>query len=342
MRKIAAVIVVLSGLAILWWLTPRAVPLTHSGPRLVATLAREWRDTASPAREATFSRDGALLATSNAAGEVVIRRTSDWRTVRRLLVPGGATAVVFAPDATSLFTAGYDGIVRAWSIADGRLTDQYRDAAGTIWTIDVRPDGAELAAAGEDGVIRRWDLRSGGVSALRGHERNVWEVKYSADGRTLASAGFDTTARLWRTDGAQAGVLRGHAEAVVGMDLSPNGRWIATGSDDSTLRLWQTDKGRPARVIDARNHVYGVEFSSDGQWILTAGRARGGPGTLWHRLTGLGGRATPVHIWRASDGAAIAALPHDDDVMYATFSPDMRHIVTSGEQGVRLWWLERR
>lgn len=70
---------------------------------------------------------------------------------------------------------------------------------------------------------------------------------------------------------------------------------------------------------------------------MTAGRARGGPGTLWHQLTGLGGTATPVHIWRASDGAAVAALPLGDDVMYATFSPDMRHVVTSGEQGVRLW-----
>lgn len=342
MRRWVSVAVLLLGAALLWWLTPSQVPLATSGARLTATLEHEWREPIGPAREAAFSRDGVLLATSNAVGDVVIRRTTDWRIVRKLKVPGGVTSVVFAPDSKRLFTAGYDGIVRAWRIADGRMIKQYRGASGTIWTIGVRPDGHELAAAGEDGVIRRWDLQSGVARPLQGHERNIWEVDYSADGGTLASAGFDETVRVWRKDETQPRILRGHGEAVVGMDIDPAGRWIATGSDDSTIRLWRTDTGQQARVIDARNHVYGVEFSSDGQWLLTAGRARGGPGTLWHQLTGLGGAATPVHIWRVADGAAVAVLPHDDDVMYATFSPDMRHIVTSGEQGVRLWRVEQR
>ena len=337
MRRLIAALVLLGGLAMLWWSTPSEVPLASSGPRLTAMLKREWPDASSPAREAAFSRDGALLATSNAAGEVIIRRASDWRVIQKLQVSGGATSLVFAPDSSRLFTAGYDGIVQAWRITDGHLVRQFKGATGTIWTLDIRPDGGELAAAGEDGLIRLWDLQSGTDRTLAGHERNIWELHYSNDGKTLASAGFDTTARLWRSDGSPPRSLRGHSEAVVGMDLSPDGRIIATGSDDSTLRLWRTDSGRPIRTIDARNHVYGVDFSSDGRWILTAGRARGGPGTLWHQLTGLGRPATPVHLWRVADGAAVAALPHDDDVMYATFSPDMRHVVTSGEQGVRLW-----
>ena len=123
MRKLIVVMVAMAALAIVWWLTPGDVPLATSGPRLAATLEREWPDATSPAREAAFSRDGALLATSNAAGDVVIRQTSDWRAVRKLRVPGGATSVVFAPDAARLFTAGYDGIVRAWRIADGRLVE---------------------------------------------------------------------------------------------------------------------------------------------------------------------------------------------------------------------------
>jgi len=341
MRKLLVVALGLVGLATMWWLTPGEIPLADSGPRLSATLEKDWPDTESPAREAAFSPDGALLATSNAAGDVTLRQSPDWHAVRQLRVPGGVTSVAFAPDGTTLFTAGYDGIVRSWNVADSRLTDQLKGANGTIWSLDVRPDGGEVAAAGEDGLIRIWNLKTRAVRIFKGHERNVWEVHYSADGKTLASAGFDKTARLWR-EGSQPRLLRGHGEAVVGMDLSPDGRLIATGSDDSTLRLWRTDTGKPVRTIDAKNHVYGVEFSSDGRWLLTAGRARGGPGTLWHQLTGLGGKATPVHLWRVSDGAAVAALPHADDVMYATFSPDMRHVVTSGEKGVCLWRLEKR
>ena len=142
MRKLGvAMIVVLTGLALIWWLTPREVQLARWGLRLTATLEREWPDTTNPAREAAFSPDGALLATSNASGQVVIRQTSDWRAVRSLGILGGATSVAFPPDGKLLFTAGYDGVVRGWRISDGRLVQQFKGATATIWTLDVHRDG---------------------------------------------------------------------------------------------------------------------------------------------------------------------------------------------------------
>ena len=71
----------------------------------------------SPGRQAIFSPDGKLLAASNAAGDLVIRRTSDWKMVRRLQHPGGATSMAITPDSRSLISAGYDGRVRVWNLA---------------------------------------------------------------------------------------------------------------------------------------------------------------------------------------------------------------------------------
>ena len=320
-----------------------SVPETaRTGPRLAAELEREWTTGGAPARQSVFSPDGAMLATSDAGGRITLRRTGDWGVEWSFDHPGGATAVAFGTDGRLLFTAGYDGLVRRWDLNRRRAAGVLRGARGTVWTLDVAPDGELLAAAGEDATIRIWNLASPGEpTLLRGHERNVWEVRFSPDGRRLASGSFDASARLWdAASGRALAVLAGHSEAVVGLAYSPAGRLIATGGDDSTVRLWRAADGAPLRVLDNVTHAHKLEFSPDGRWLASAGRARGGVGTVWHQITGAGGAGAPVHLWRVSDGAIVAALAHPDDVMYVTFSPDGRQLVTGGEDGVvRLWRL---
>jgi WD40 repeat protein len=344
MRKYLLAVLLLATFAMvgLWVTRPNEPSLASSGRRLIATPVKQWDNDGSPARQAAFSQDGRLLATSNAAGDVTVRQTSDWRAIRKLNVPGGATSLVFALDGLRLLTAGYDGVVRSWQLSDGRLVRQYRGAQAALWTLDLRPDGLEMAAGGEDGIIRLWSIDTGTLRLLKGHERNVWATSYAPDGKTLVSGSFDHSVRIWRVGRAKPQVLSGHSQAVVGIDISPDGRLLATGGDDSTLRFWRVSDGKPLRLLDAGNHVYNLEFSRDGQWLASAGRARGGPGTFWHQLTGLGGTARPAHIWRVSDGKAVAALPDVDDVMYVTFSPDQRYLVTSGEDSVKLWRLDAR
>jgi WD40 repeat protein len=316
-----------------------------SGARLEAALEARWPTDGGPAREAAFSGDGALLATSDAGGRVTVRRTSGWEESARFDHQGGATAVAFSPDGKTLYSGGYDGRVRAWDLASRDAAGVYEGAAGTVWSVSVSPDGGRIAAAGEDAKIRVW--RVGSPSAeltLAGHERNIWEVRFSPDGKRIASGSFDASVRLWdAATGAALKTLAGHEEAVVGLAFSPDGRVLASGGDDSTIRLWRAADGAPLRTIRAGNHVYKIAFSRDGRWLASAGRARGGLGTLWHQLTGSGGAAAPVRLWRTGDFALAAALPHPDDVMYVGFSPDGRRLVTSGEDGAaRLWRLAER
>ncbi len=321
-----------------------APPIVTDPPRLAAVELRDW-PAGAPGRQAEFSDDGALLATSTTAGQVILRRTLDWKPVRRIEHPGGATSLAFTPDGKRILTAGYDGVIRAWDLATGKPAGDYRGAAGTIWSIDISPDGRRVAAAGEDAVIRLWELDGTAPPiALRGHQRNIWEVRFSPDGNKLASAGFDHSVRLWDAAGGKPlKVLSGHGQAVVGLDFSPDGRTLATSGDDSTIRLWRASDGAALRTINAGNHAYKPAFSPDGRWLASAGRARSAIGTFWYQLTGSGGAATPVRLWRVADGAAVAALPHPDDVMFASFSPDGRYLVTSGEdQRVRIWRLSER
>ncbi len=315
--------------------------IAHRGPRLTAELEQSWQLGDGPGRQALFSPDGAQLAVSDATGKVVVRRTSDWKIISRLVHDGGATAIGFAPG-NRLLTAGYDGMVRSWDLSTSHVLKRYAGAQGTLWTLDVSPDGKRAAAAGEDGIIRIWPLDGDAAPLLlKGHQRNVWQVRFSPDGKQLASGSFDQMARIWdvRT-GKSLRTFKGHEQAIVGLDISKDGETLATGGDDSTIRFWRTEDGAQLARVEAGNHVYSVDLSEDGRWLATGGRARGGFGTFWHQLSGTGGEAQPVKLWRTRDMALIAALPHSDDVMSVAFSADGRWLVTSSEDHkARLWRL---
>jgi WD40 repeat protein len=322
-----------------------APEVAAQGGRLEATLERQWAPDASASRQAAFSRDGRLLATSSASGRITVRETQGWRIVAELVHPVGATAAFFSNDGAMLYSSGYDGVIRVWELATRREIKRLDGARGTIWSMDISPDGSRLAAAGEDRIVRIWPLDRGGPPRqLAGHRLNVWEVRFSPDGGQVASASFDETARIWDArSGAPVRILAGHTEAVVGLAYSPDGRLIATASDDSTIRLWRAADGRNLRVIDNGNHVYQLAFSPDGRWLASGGRARSAVGTLWYQLTGSGGEARPVRLWRVADGALVQALPQSNDIFQIAFAPDGRRLVSGDDDGrTRVWRLAER
>jgi WD40 repeat protein len=316
----------------------------RDGPQLTGSLAAEWT-TAAPARQVAFSPDGHLLATSDASGLIAVRETGSWRPVAKFRHEGGATSVAFGADGKTLLSGGYDGNVRVWDLARHAPARLLQGAGKTIWAIDVSPDGTRVAAGGEDSTIRVWTLnRPAAPMVLRGHERNVWEVRFSPDGKLLASGSFDHQARLWdAATGKSVRTLDGHEQAVVGLAFSPDGKLLATCGDDSTIRFWKVADGAPLTTIPVGNHTYKLAFSGDGRWLASGGRARGAIGTFWHQLTGGRSEATPVRIWRASDGGLVTKLPAIDDIAYVAFSPDGHWLAAAEEDDrIRLWRLRER
>jgi WD40 repeat protein len=318
--------------------------VVDQGPRLTASLNGGWPTSAAP-RQAEFSRDGRLLAISDASGLITLRETARWQTVARLQHEGGATSVAFSPDGRTLFSGGYDGKVRVWNLATRKLSGVLAGPTKTLWSIDVSPDGSKVAAAGEDAEVYVWTLSTPGApQVLRGHERNIWEVRFSPDGKLIASGSFDKTARLWDAgSGKLLRTLTGHEQAIVGLAFRPDGKLLATSGDDSTIRFWRMPDGSPLRTVSVGNHTYKLAFSRDGRWLMSGGRAHGGFGIFWHQLTGGGGAATPIRIWRTADAALVAALPAEDDIAHVAISQNGEWLVTASEdQRVRLWRLKPR
>ena len=104
--------------------------------------------------------DGRLVAYSADAGGVAGARGAAHTDALSALAVGGA----------SLVSAGWDGAVRLWSLADGRHPwakscpppTLERGCGAPVWCVAVTADARTLAAGTDDGVVRVWDVRAAG------------------------------------------------------------------------------------------------------------------------------------------------------------------------------------
>jgi WD40 repeat protein len=278
---------------------------------------------------AAFNPNGRTLATASNDQTIRLWDVASGSEIRSLPGRSISTSLIdFTPDGRTLATDGENKSVKLLDVTTGHelrtLPTGHTDGlTSTVFS----PDGRMMVTASADGTVKFWDLASGNNlrTLLTGHSGDpVTTVAFSPDGRTLASGGWDKLIRLWDVaSGSELRRLAGHTGWIDSVAFSPDGRTLVSNGiiTDHTVRLWDVATGNELRRLDSGEDLaFSVALSPDG------------------RILAVGSADNTIKLWDMSSGRELQSLAgHTDAVHSVAFSPDSRWLISSGNDGARIW-----
>ena len=196
-----------------------------------------------------FSPDDQLLATSGVGTPKTpaLLRVYDLRTSRLIgnVVTRHNTLqdLDFTPDGHLLTSAGLDGKILVWNVAQRALERTILHHVA-ILTIRFSPDGKTIATGDLSGNVNFWDAQTGRPvgHTLGGQNGLVFSVAYIAAGRELVTTSGDGQLRLWDVASGRlvGSPLPGSSTGGWGTAF-PDGRRAISVFYDGTGVIWNLD-----------------------------------------------------------------------------------------------------
>lgn len=209
----------------------------------------------------------------------------------------------FSPDATAMYSAGYDGRLCFWDCQAQPADDQPISPTRTVeahdgWIrwLEVSPDGKLIATAGNDLKVKLWSAESGElVSSLDKHQKHIYSLMFHPGGEWLLSG--DLAGTVHQSEIASGSLLRsldakplhtyhGGQQVDYGgvrcMALSADGTQLACGGlhkatnpfagvQEPLVLVFDWETGKQIRTHEAteipRGIVWRLAFESDGTLV---------------------------------------------------------------------------
>lgn len=308
--------------------------------------ARAVVEVGAPVTALAYARDGALLATGDAQGEICLRDAASGQGRRRLAGHTSAiTALGFTPDGSLLLSAGADGVLRVWDVAGGQIRHVLEPTPGparrqqppagyvpaAITALAVAPDGSLVAMGRWDGRVQLWATAGGQqVRDLVVHPFAVTALAFALDGSLLAAATeAELDLHLHDLSGDDARATR-----VAGFVEPPLGAWFTRDG----ARILAVD--RAATVLTFDRHAPGRYEIGPPRRLDVAGPARAMDVSGETLILALGDGAAARIFAGGTDGARPCAFVsgHMDDVLAIALSPDGAHAASGDRAGRIVLW----
>ena len=292
--------------------------------------------------------------------------------------PGRVAGAQFSPDGRQVATACFDGMLRIWNVASGKLVTQF-DRGVSDDSVQVSfcyaPDGSTLATASRDGIVlldcatwrvkRTVELPEAARTAVE-----TMSLVWSPDGQWLAAKPNNRGVRFWNTESWESFTLPGGSMGRI--CFSPDSKALAVCRSNGVIESWEIatrtktvtfSAGASANPDDNYESWFLARFSPQGDQMVSASGA--GFVALWDvasakavwahqahrsRIFGLafshdgkrfasGGFDQLIHVWDAATQEKVMTLQgHLNEVWSLEFSPDDRYLLTSSKDGTVKLW----
>lgn len=279
---------------------------------------------------------------------------------------GGVHGMAMTPDGRLAVTGSWDGPVRVWDLATGRLVHTLLGHPDSVVVLALSPDGRRVVTCGVvfDCEVRVWDLATGRLAhTLEGHTGAPRAVAITPDARHVVTGGEDCSVRVWDLDtGRLLHTLGGHQREVQAVAITPDGRQATSCSGDSA-RTWDLAAGQLVHMLSGHGEMLAV--TPDGLHVVAARDDHSV--CLWELATGrlmstmesptikaqsvaavtpdnslalsLCGAADSVGLWDLATGRLLHVLEgHTGQVHAVAITPDARHAITGSADHLVLVW----
>ena len=279
------------------------------------------------------------------------------------------SSIVFSADSKSLYSGGFDNVVRRWEVATGNSVVLGTKQTKQVTRVALSADGSLLAVAGFDKKIYLWDARSNLFRGeLTGHTGAIGSLAISPDGKWLVSGDSEAEIRLWDVvKRKQRAVLAGHKGGVTALAYSDDSRWIVSGGRDKMVVIWNANMASPLVRLEGHGGAITSVAVAGGNRVVSAALDR--QVVIWDirlrsarmtiptgpfaaravalskdgMLLAFGGQDRQLNIFDATTGKGKAKLSgHRAPITSIAFSPDSKHVATgSQDYSVRIWAIDQ-
>ncbi len=301
----------------------------------------------SPLISCRFDRDGKFVFTG--AQDYSIWRFDTKSGEKTELAETGSwvRGMAFTRDGTTMVSAGYDGRLIWWPVADKKPAPIRAVEAhhGWIRAVSISPDDSLLASVGNDLVVRLWEMGSGKlVREMHGHQSHIYNVLFHPGGERLASGDLKCNLidwdvatgkqlRIWSAESLQKydKTFRAVIGGFRGMSFSGDGKHLACSGITNVTNAF-AGVGNPSVVVfDWETGKQQIEHLSRGKLSGVAwGVAMHPNGT---RIAAVGGRGGYLLFWKPTNGEDFHRVKLKNDARDLDLSSDGLHLATAHYDG---------
>jgi WD40 repeat protein/serine/threonine protein kinase/DNA-binding SARP family transcriptional activator len=318
---------------------------------------------------AAFSPDGRRVVTSSDDDLIRIWNISPEgrREVLSIHDPTVVLRAQFNPAGTRFATSSFTGTARMWEVATGLPVTTFEGHESWVWTIAISHDGTRVVTGSRDLSARLWDAATGEQLARLDVPVPASGVAFSPDDRYVVIGTFAGTVHLWNLVNGEElplATFEDELTSIYGVGFSPDGSLVAAG-EELTIRLWEVDTAtelEPIAISDELFHAaHSMQFTADGIRMLTAHRDgsirlwdvasrdllrayEGHSGLVWdaklnsdETMIASAGFDGTIRLWDAESGEELLKLEDAQAFTSASFSPDGRGLLVSGDFGARIY-----
>ena len=284
---------------------------------------------------------------------------------------GHVRTAVFSRDGNAVISAGSQGVIYLWSIAnkgrDPKILLDMSEISAVFRSLHLDESGNRLVAAGDSPFIYVVDARNGGVlKEIRSPSRSIYDLQVFPSENEYVSVGENRLLIRGSLLGDQYEVIGESNRRIRKIALSPDGALLATANEEGQIHLWNLLTGRQSLLytVSGNFSVHAIRFSPSGRYLAFGDET--GKLYLWNMetqhldadlnahysrinhlsfrdderllLTASWDRSAKMYDLTHINDLPITFADHNDWVWSASFSPNGEQVLTaSGDHLMRIY-----